>query len=177
MNVYITLLRGINVGCKNKLPMKELIAILEECGFAEIQTYIQSGNVVLRSKPIKCATAASTIGKAISKKFAFQPQVLMITATDLKKAIENNPFPTDTGKALHFYFLATQPKNPNLDKLESLRAESENFQLVDRVLYLHAPAGIGRSKLAAAIEKNLNAPTTARNWNTVKKLAQMAGIL
>jgi uncharacterized protein (DUF1697 family) len=95
---------------------------------------------------------------------------------DIERAIRKNPFPeaaTDP-TTLHAGFLASVPEKPNLRTLESLKSESERFQLIDKVFYLHAPGGIGRSKLAANAEKLLGAPMTDRNWRTVCKIRQMA---
>jgi uncharacterized protein (DUF1697 family) len=91
-------------------------------------------------------------------------------------AIRKNPFPeavTDP-KALHAGFLASMPEKPNLKALESLKSDSERFRLVGKVFYLHAPEGIGRSKLAANAERLLGAPMTDRNWRTVCKIREMA---
>jgi uncharacterized protein (DUF1697 family) len=98
---------------------------------------------------------------------------------DLERAIRKNPFAeaaTDPG-ALHAGFLAAAPENPNLKTLASLKTDSERFHLVDKVFYLHAPEGIGRSKLAARAEKLLGVPMTDRNWRTVCKIREMAKAL
>ena len=77
------------------------------------------------------------------------------------------------GKELHLYFLVSRPKKPDLDRLDAVKARSERFALKDTVFYLYAPDGIGRSKLAAAVERSLGVAATARNWNTVEKLLEM----
>jgi len=91
----------------------------------------------------------------------------------LQDAVENNPFTTEDGKALHFYFLNAYPNNPDLDRLLAVKSGSEAFKLHKKVFYLYAPDGIGRSKLAAKVEQCMGIPATARNWNTVKKLISM----
>ena len=93
----------------------------------------------------------------------------------MEEAIAHNPFPEAEAepKSLHFYFLADLPKVPNLAAIEQAKAPSEAFQLIGQVFYLHAPDGIGRSKLAASAEKKLGVATTARNWRTVQKLQTM----
>lgn len=153
--------------------MKELVAILESLGCEDIQTYIQSGNVVFSSRKKVARGFADEISRAVSDKKGFEPAVLLLTAKQMQEAIAGNPYKTDSGKALHFFFLASAPKKPNLDRLESLKAKTELFTLTKTVLYLFAPDGIGRSKLAPAVEKALGVPVTARNWNTVQKLAEM----
>ncbi len=174
MATYIALLRGINVGGKTSLPMKELAGLLEELGCEKVRTYIQSGNVVLESNE-KAPSLAVRVRAAIKAQRGFEPEILLLTEKELEKAIANNPFPQaeDDPKAVHFGFLATKPVKPNLEKLESLKKESEEFQLIGQVFYLYAPEGVGRSKLAAASEKALGVVLTDRNWNTVCKLQAM----
>ncbi|MFQ3229648.1 DUF1697 domain-containing protein [Reinekea sp.] len=173
MDIYIALLRGINVGGNNSLPMKGLSALLTDLGCTHIQTYIQSGNVVFKHNPVALASLATKITEAISKTYGFEPQVMLLKATDLHAAIRANPYPTDEGKFLHFYFLANRSKQADIEKLNALKAESEEYSLINQVFYLYAPNGVGRSKLAAGAEKALKVPVTARNWNTVKKLQEM----
>jgi uncharacterized protein (DUF1697 family) len=174
VNTHIALFRGINVGGKNMLPMKELVGILDELGFVNVRTYIQSGNVVLQSRKEVTPRVAAEIGRRVSERKGFEPTIVILSEAALQSAAQNNPFPTDDGKALHFFFLGTASKRPNLERLEALRAGSEAFELRGSVFYLHAPAGIGRSKLASNVEQALGVPVTARNWNTVAKLLTMA---
>jgi len=175
MNTFIALLRGINVGGHNKLPMKELIALLESGGLANVKTYIQSGNVVFQTPRNDRAELGAEVSKAIAQSHGFRPQVMLLSLGDLETAVSQNPYPaaTQEPKTLHFYFLETTPPSPDLTKLEALKTESEQFALIDTVFYLHAPDGIGRSKLAAAVEKALGVATTARNWRTVSKVMEM----
>lgn len=174
MTVYIALLRGINVGGKNRLPMAELVTIFESLGYPGAHTYIQSGNVVFASSVDLDESAGTQISEAIYQQKGFQPQLLLLSAAQLQAAVEANPFHYDSGKALHFFFLASQPSDPDLDKLTRLRSATEQFKLSERVFYLSAPDGIGRSKLAAAVEAALGVVVTARNGNTVNKLVAMA---
>jgi len=83
------------------------------------------------------------------------------------------PFSSDEGKLLHFCFLSEMPKEPDLESLEALKSESEEFRLINKVFYLYAPDGVGRSKLAAKVEKAMGVPVTARNWNTVRKIRSL----
>jgi uncharacterized protein (DUF1697 family) len=173
MNMYIALFRGINVGGKTKLPMKDLVSILETLDYESIQTYIQSGNVVFRSKKKIGENEIDEIRREILDKKGFEPNVILFSVEQLQKAIKDNPFATDEGKALHFFFLESEPPNPKLKQLDSLKIESEKFKLIGNVFYLYAPNGVGRSKLAAAVEKSIGVPVTARNWNTVSKIASI----
>lgn len=174
MNTYIAFLRGINVGGRNKLPMAELKKILADLKLVNVKTYIQSGNVVFQSSRTDTTDLASEITAAIDNSHGFAPQVFILTAEQLQAAIDNNPFPEgeDEPKTLHLYFMDTEPKALNSEKLDTLKADSERYQIIKDVFYLHAPDGIGRSKLAAGAEKNLgDVAVTARNWNTVSKMA------
>lgn len=173
MNTYIVLFRGINVGGKNILPMKELKNTLETIGFMGVRTYIQSGNVILESDQNNAKAIASEIAGAVMSAYRFKPNVIVLTAAELQNSVKRNPFSTSDGKALHFYFLESPPKEPNLEMLMKLKADSEKYEITDNVFYLFAPDGIGRSKLAANVEKCLGVPVTARNWNTVNKLLSM----
>lgn len=174
MNTCIALFRGINVGGNNKLPMKELVAVLEGLGLQSIKTYIQSGNVVFRRKTTDTQLAAR-IAAAIKKSHGFEPKVLLLDAAKLEKVIKANPFPEAEaeGNTRHFNFLASVPPEPDLAGIDKIRAASERWQLKGDVFYLHAPDGIGRSKLASGMERLLGVPMTGRNWNTVRKLKEL----
>ena len=176
MNTYVALFRGINVGGKNPLPMKELVALLEDLGARKIKTYIQSGNAVFQSAEMNIAQFTKKITDEIKKRQVFNPYVLVLGLEEIEKAIEENPFPeAETDPAtLHLGFLAFAPENPDLSKLASFKKESERFHLSGRVFYLHAPEGVGRSKLSANAEKLLGVPMTDRNWRTVCKIREMA---
>ncbi len=176
MKTYIALFRGINVGGKNALPMKELVVILESLGAQNVQTYIQSGNAVFVGPEKDASRLSNMISREIKKRRRFEPHVLLLDLEDIERAIRKNPFPeaeTDPN-ALHAGFLASAPEEPDLETLESLKSNGERFYLIDKVFYLHAPAGIGRSKLAAKAEKLLGVPMTDRNWRTVCKIQEMA---
>lgn len=177
MKTYIALLRAINVGGNNLLPMKELVVVLERLGLQNIKTYIQSGNVIFRGKDTNTMQLASKIGAAIQKSHGFAPQVLLLDSAMLDKVVRENPYPEAevAPSTVHVNFLVTIPTKPDLKALEKIRAKSERFHLAGDVLYLHAPDGIGRSKLVASMERLLGVPLTSRNWNTVRKLKMMTG--
>jgi uncharacterized protein (DUF1697 family) len=176
VKTYIALLRGLNVGGKNSLPMKNLIAILESLGVHNVKTYIQSGNAVFGSLEKDGSRLAKNISAEIKKRHGFESHVLLLELEDIKRAMAKNPFPeaeTDP-KSLHVGFLAAAPKNPQLTALASLKRNSERFQLIANLFYLHAPEGVGQSKLAAQAEKLLGVPMTDRNWRTVCKIWELA---
>ena len=177
MKTRVVLLRGINVGGKNPLPMKELAAILEQLGAREVRTYIQSGNAVCVGPEVDAATLSRRIREAVSARRGFEPQVLVLQPKDIEKAVRENPFPEADGepKTVHVGFLASLPENPNLQAIEALKRDSEAFHLTSTAFYLRAPEGIARSKLAERAEKHLGVPMTLRNWRTVRALQGLLG--
>ena len=176
MSDYVALFRGINVGGKHILPMQELRDILASAGCENVQTYIQSGNAVFTSS-VTAASLSTNIGTAINDGFGFSPQVLLLTADRFKAVAESNPFPEgeNTPKHLHVTFLTETPVDPDLGALKALKSDSEQFALHDGAFFLLAPDGIGRSKLAAKVDRHLGVATTGRNWRTVSKLLDMIG--
>lgn len=170
METWIALLRGVNVGGKNILQMKELVKLLESKGFNQVRTYIQSGNVVFQtsSKP------KFEIGQLIEERFGFKPSVFVLSCEELKKAAANNPFHHAEGKTVHFFFCEEDPKFVDYELLASLKSDLEEYKLIGNIFYLHAPNGIGRSKLVSKISRAIPDVTmTARNLNTINKLLEM----
>lgn len=164
------------MGGNNSLPMKELVVLLEDMGAKKVRTYIQSGNAVFHSAEKNTTQLSKQLAAEIRMRHGFEPHVLLIGLEAINTAIAKNPFPeaeADPG-SLHLGFLASTPKNPDLEKLNSLKKASERFHLSDKVFYLHAPEGVGRSRLAASAEKLLGVPMTDRNWKTVCKIRELA---
>ncbi|GBF26870.1 hypothetical protein MnTg04_00016 [bacterium MnTg04] len=175
MGTWIALIRSINVGGNNILPMAELRNDFESLKFTNVRTYIQSGNVVFDSTAKTPSLLARKISGRIEKRYGFRPYILILSREDLLTAIESNPFPKAVSdpKTLHFSFLAEPAVDPDTKALDNAKSPTENYKLTDRVFYLHAPDGIGRSKLAANAERYLGVVTTARNYRTVDKLMSM----
>lgn len=173
---WVALLRGINVGGNNLLPMKDLAALLTSAGFADVKTYFQSGNVVFRGSVARASAVSKRISTAIAERRGIEPRVLVLGPRDLQRAAAANPFPDAAAdpKSLHLFFLCESPRAPDLDSLARLKSRSEEFALAGSVFYLHAPDGIARSRLAQNVDRFLGVPTTARNWRTVCALLQMA---
>lgn len=180
MTTWIALLRGINVGGANRLPMAELREQLSGLGFEDVETYIASGNVVFGANGDPASghaeTLADEIATTIETHHGFRPRVLVLSAAEFRRAMEANPFPEGEPepKTLHLYFLAEQPPDIDASAVETAASPTERWKLGDHVLYLHAPDGIGRSKLAARIESLLGVPATARNWRTVTRVSEIA---
>jgi uncharacterized protein (DUF1697 family) len=173
---YIALFRGINVGGHHSLPMKELKLLIERNGCLEVRTYIQSGNVVFRRALCDVRRLAAQIAAAVSKSRGFEPAVIVLTRSDLEKAVAANPFTKaiENPKSVHLFFLDEQPKKADLKGCAALKTRTERFELIGRVFYLHTPDGFGTSKLGARVEKLLGVPATARNWRTVMALVAIA---
>lgn len=176
LNTFVALLRGINVGGKNLLGMKELVTVFENLGYCQVQTYIQSGNVVFQAAATGTRELSRRIATAVCQDREFAPQVIVLTIHELRKAIAANPFPEGAGdpKSLHLGFLESPPANPDEKRLLSLQSGSERFKLAGKVFYLHAPEGIGRSRLAANLEKALGVVVTGRNWRSVNAIISLA---
>ena len=175
MRAFIALFRGINVGGKNKLPMKDLASLMEGMGLKNVSTYIQSGNVVFQAVSSKDSGLATKIKDSIVERYGFRPELIILDKTAIDKAISENPFSEADSEpnTVHLTFLSALPINPDVKALERIRKPSERFALKGQVFFLHAPDGIGRSKLAARIERSLGVSGTARNWRTVLKLQEM----
>ena len=176
MKTWIALLRGINVGGRNRLPMQSLSQILESAGCEQVTTYIQSGNVVFNGNVDSVDRFGDEIGQAIMEEHGFCPAVRLITADYLSGAIASNPYPEAVSdpKSLHLSFLECPPRDELVSEARRLLSESESFKVIGSLLYLHAPEGIGRSRFANRVDKALQMKTTGRNWRTVMKLGELA---
>ena len=176
MNTWIALLRGINVGGRNVLKMKDLAALLEGIGCIRPQTYLQSGNAVFKSAESSAVEMGAAIESALADIRGVGARALVLGEEELRHTLASNPFPQaeESPSTVHLFFLSGPPKGPDFESLSSLKAESESFVLAGNVFYLHAPDGIGRSKLAARVERLLGVDATARNWRTVSKVLGMA---
>ncbi|MEU3922361.1 DUF1697 domain-containing protein [Streptomyces sp. NPDC029004] len=175
---YAALLRGINVGGHKKVPMAELRELLTELGHGDVATYLQSGNAVFSSASDDEQALATALERAIQQRFGFGVDCLVRSGPYLRAVVDDCPFPAAEleGKQLHVTYFS-QPVGP--ERLASIDAAAflpEEFRLGDRALYLYAPNGLGRSKLAEALGRPSlfkGIVATSRNWNTVVKLAEL----
>jgi uncharacterized protein (DUF1697 family) len=181
MSVIISMLRGVNVGGHNKIKMDQLRAVYESLGFRDAQTYIQSGNVVSRADKRDPATACTRIEKGIERNFGFRPSVIVRTASELREVIVRNPFAKRSGidaSRLLVAFLASSPAADALDKVLKMKCEPEELRVSGRELFIYFPNGMARPTLPlATVERTLKISFTGRNWNTVRKLLEMAEAL
>jgi uncharacterized protein (DUF1697 family) len=173
---YVALLRGINVGGKNMLPMKALKEIFVEAGCENVRTYIQSGNVVFSAAPGVSAELPGLITARIAVRFGSRTPVLLRTTEQLRTVISNNPF-LDAGAAeetLHVAFLADLPGPHLVDALDPGRSPPDAFIVRGQEIYLHLPNGAGSTKLSNAyFDSKLATTSTGRNWRTVNKLLEL----
>lgn len=172
MTVWVALLRAVNVSGVNSLPMAELRAMLDDLGYAGARTYIQSGNAIFRSD--KAAPQLATeIADGIYARFHFRPPVLMLTRAALAAAVAANPWPGEAGDKVHFFFMDRDLPRATGEFLKSVAAPGESYRWQGRVLWLHLPDGIGRSKLAQRVMK-LPIDITARNMRSVAAIMTLA---
>jgi len=177
MATWIALLRGVNVGGKHLLPMADLRAALTDLGLEDVATYVQSGNVVFRSSKRSATKLGEEIEAAIEALRDFRVPVLVLNAKALERAAAACPYSdAPEPKLVQLAFLWSKPKHPDLDGLRALATKTEAFELDGDVFHLHAPDGIGRSKLAAQVERKLGVEATVRNLRTVTKLLELAGV-
>ena len=177
MPVVISLLRGVNVGGHNKIKMDALCALCESLGLRDPQTYVQSGNIIFRTTDRNLAPLTRRIESAIERKFAFRPAVIARTTSELRGVIRRNPFAARRGldpARLIVTFLPGAPGPEVRASLGRIKPDPEELRIGARELYIYFPNGMGRSKLPALIDKTLKTPGTARNWNTVTRLHEMA---
>jgi uncharacterized protein (DUF1697 family) len=177
MPTYISLLRGINVGRHKRMKMERLRASFEALGFEQVKTYIQSGNVVFKSKKIPAKKLSSQIEEAILKDFGFSASVVVRTFEEICAAIAGNPFlkerEIDLSK-LHVTFLSAVPEAAALKKLEALIAPPDRMRWVGETLYFFLPNGVSPSVLMKhPVDRILSVVTTTRNWKTVNSVHQM----
>jgi len=178
MPVLVSMLRGINVGPHNLIKMDVLRGLYESLKLEDPRTYVQSGNVLFRTKEKNLATLSKKIEDAIEKKCRCRPDVILRTTDELRKAVAATPFADrpnlEPGKILVTFLAAGPPREAekNLDKFKDY---PEELHLKGRELYIYFPDGAGRSKLPwSSVQKLLKVTGTARNWNRVTKMLAMA---
>lgn len=174
----ICLLRSVNVGGHGILKMEALRALCTSLKFRNVQTYVQSGNVVFHSDEADLDVLVQKIEKALERKFGFRPAVMLRTTADLRRIVAKNPFAKRSDiepSRLLVSFLGTDPPKDALQIIREKNPGREEVHLHGRELYIYFPDGIARSKLSTALlDRALKTPGTARSWNTVNKLLAIA---
>ncbi|WP_330299225.1 DUF1697 domain-containing protein [Streptomyces sp. NBC_00503] len=178
---YAALLRGINVGGNKKVPMAELRTVLAGLGHTDVETYLQSGNAVFATASKKTPEdLARELEAAIEAHFGFRVPCLVVDGPYLRAVADACPFPAAEleGKQLHATFCSEQPAESRFASIDGPAYLPEEYRVGDRVIYLYAPNGLGRSKLGEALAKPAvvkGLDVTSRNWNTVAKLVELTG--
>ena len=171
MGAFVALLRAVNVGGTGKLPMSELKAMCEELGFGAVRTYIASGNVVFTSRKAEASVKAA-LEKRLAA-YAGKPLGVMVrSAAEMAQVAKDNPFPKAAPNRTVAIFLDAKPPKGTLAGVRGQK--DEEIKLGKREIYVHYGDGMGQSKLPIALEKICKKSGTARNWNTVTKLLEMA---
>jgi uncharacterized protein (DUF1697 family) len=178
MAAVISLLRAVNLGSYQKIKMDTLRALYESLEFKNVQTYVQSGNVVFTTAKRNLTQVGRQIEHAIEETFGFRPDVILRTPSEMRDVVARNPFASRDEihpSRLLITFLAGDPGEEARDKVRALKIHPEELHIHEREMFVYFPNGAGRSKLPiASIERALKMPGTARNWNSVLKLLEMA---
>ncbi len=178
MTTYISILRGINVSGHKMIKMDALRQMYAELNFKNIQTYIQSGNVIFQGKKSKTQDLEKKIVSKISDNFGFDVPVLVREQIEVKEILENNPFVNKRNEDishLHVTFLSSEPLKDNIDKIQSGQYATDEFILTGKIIYLFCPNGYGNTKLINSFfENKLKVVATTRNWKTTNELNNIA---
>lgn len=175
---HVALLRGVNVGGKNRLPMADLVTLVHEAGGRDARTFIQSGNAVFRAGARGAAGFEAKLTKAIAARFGFTVPVVLRSVEELRRVAEAHPLAGpghDPSKQLHVGFLAAAPAADRVAGLDPSRSPPESFVVRGSEIYLLAPNGVARTKLTNAyFDGKLGTTSTFRNWTTVQALLALA---
>jgi uncharacterized protein (DUF1697 family) len=171
--VHLALMRGINVGGKNMLPMRDLAGMFEDAGCANVRTFIQSGNVIFTATASVSKGLAGVAASKIEERFGYNVPVVLRTAQQLRDVVSNNPFP-GAEEILHVMFLADRPSPAKIAALDPNRSAPDSFIVRGQEVYLQLPNRVAASKLTNAwFDSQLGTVSTLRNWRTVTKLLEM----
>ena len=176
--IYLALLRGINVGGKNKLPMTDLVAMFAAAGCRDVRSYIQSGNVIFQADPAIVASLPDVITASIAEQCGYQVPVVLRATEQLGDVIRHNPFIAQGAdeETLHVLFLADRPSAARVESLDPDRSPPDAFVVSGQEVYLRLPNGAGRTKLTNGyFDAKLATVSTGRNWRTVTTLYTMMG--
>lgn len=174
MNSFILFLRGINVGGKNKILMKDLKELLSSLGFFNVQTYLQSGNVVFQHDEQDVLSWEIGVKEAISDKFGLNVPVLILKSEDLKRSVDSNPYQGEEIEKLYYVFLSETPSQDKIGDLKSIDFKKDELDVKGKTLYIKVDTKISQSKITQnLIEKKLGENATMRNHKTVVKMMEL----
>lgn len=181
MEKYIAILRGINVSGQKKIKMDDLRSLMEELKLKNVQTYIQSGNLVFEHSKVGEVELAKKIGEMLFQHYGFQVPVITRTLSEWKYVFDNNPFLNNRDEdisKLHVTFLSDNPQQEYLNKIKEYAYPPDEFIIAGKQVYLFCPDGYGITKLSNTFfENKLKVTATTRNFKTVSKLVEMASAL
>jgi uncharacterized protein (DUF1697 family) len=172
----VALLRGINVGGKNKLPMKDLVAMFIEAGCTDVNSFIQSGNVLFRAPDRLAAKLPELVAAQIAAEFGYRTPVLLRTRDQLEDVVDFNPF-VEAGAdedTLYVMFLADMPESAAVAGLDPNRSPPDSYEVCGREIYMELINGAAKTKLTNDyFDRKLGTTSTSRNWRTVNKLLEL----
>ena len=172
---HVALLRGVNVGGKNRVTMAALVGLFEAAGAVDVRTYIQSGNVLFTSSPDRAAGIAAAVKRGLEADLGVSSPVIVRPARALRLVIDACPFNDAAPEHLHVMFLRDAPKKAAIAALDPDRSPPDEFIVKGSEIYLRLPNGAARSKLTNSyFDRTLGTVSTARNWRTVRTLAEIA---
>lgn len=174
MTRFVALLRGINVGGKNKIPMAELRAMLDGLGYTDVATLLQSGNAVFGAETADPAAVSAAVEAAIADTFGGTIRVMVRTGAEMRAVVDANPLDVAHPSKFLVTFFAEPVDTAKLAEVDTAAYPPDEMAVVGREIYFNLPRGINEAKLPLVVERKLKAGGTARNWNTVSKLALMA---
>ena len=178
--MHVALLRGINLGARNRLPMKGLVEVFQDAGCRDVSTFIQSGNIIFNAPKSLLKKLPRLIEEQLAARFDVQVPVVLRSSEELAALVNGNPYlqAGEPEKTLHVLFLADLPDPTAVEKLDAHRSPGDRFHVSKRDVYLHLPIGLGRSKLTNAyFDSKLSTKSTARNWAPVLKLLELSSRL
>lgn len=174
MQTYISILRGINVSGHRMIKMDALKKMCADLKFENVQTYIQSGNIIFKSKMTDTEKISKTIKTNIKEEFGFDVPVLTLTKDELETVINSNPFSNDKSKDpafFHITFLSDRPTKQNIEQLKQVDLKNDSYEIIGKAIYLYCPDSYSNSKLTNSLfESKLKLTATTRNWKTTNEL-------
>ena len=175
---HVALLRGINVGGRNKLRMKDLVAIFEDTGCRDVRTYIQSGNVVFQATSALAERVGTEVPRRIAEGFGLRAPVIIRTTKEFRDTVKRHPFVAEARDPTHLHigFLADVPHPESVASLDPARSDVDSFAVLGKAVFLYVPGGMARTKLTTDyFDRRLGTVMTVRNWRTVNTLVEMIG--
>jgi uncharacterized protein (DUF1697 family) len=171
---YVALLRAVNLGSHKKISMPDLAASLTGLGYADVRTYLQSGNAVFTAGETRSAEVAAAIEERLAADLGLTTEVILRTAEELRDVVDGNPLEVDDPAKFSVWFLLRPPPAEWLSGIDLGKFAPEEMNARERELYLRLPNGTGRAKLPVALGRRLKTPATMRNWRTVTNLLSLA---